>query len=384
MPFPTPNMGAPQTPQQGSWGGDFSGQLNDMLAPYKQMSQQFQSPYATMRPQGWLQDNHPQLAHTLDNAFLTMGMTPESQGPEGAGGGISRAMQGLIGGQQFNRQRMMQQAMMPYQMMQPALQSMDTLSQMNERNAMVPFRIAQEKYMQSRDENYQSLIAGREQSKALAGEMVDDKGQTWNRIFDPKAGRVSLVHGVTGQDANDLPEGQRPTFANSEKTARRSAPGGLLGEIMDMQANPDPAVKAEGSRRYSEYVQAQGAIAGARTGASQDITQPVKDLKTFVGQERNAAYGQMEKVPSATDFQTKSMLDANYWKDPQKAYENEVKRIQGTKQQLDVDLSKYEKSAAPRQGVSFSEYKQNPSIYDGSAPAPPQSTSGTGSNWTPK
>src|ERR1700676_246409 len=164
MPFDNQNTNQPggyQTNTPNSpWGGqDFSGQLNEMLAPYQQVAQKFSSPYATMNQNSWLAKNHPQVAGILDNAFLTAGMTPQAQGPEGAGGGIARTMQGLIGGQQFQRQRLMQQAMLPYQMMQPMLQAADTMSQIGERQAMVPFRIDQEKYMQSRDENYQSLIA---------------------------------------------------------------------------------------------------------------------------------------------------------------------------------------------------------------------------------
>src|ERR1700688_628238 len=100
MPFPdNTNQQQPggystnQPNQMFQQGNNWSGQLNDMLAPYRQMAQQFQSPYATMRQNSWLAQNHPQVAGILDNAFLSAGMVPSAQGPEGVGGGISRAMQ---------------------------------------------------------------------------------------------------------------------------------------------------------------------------------------------------------------------------------------------------------------------------------------------------
>src|ERR1700676_186734 len=141
---PFDNQNTNQPGGQFRQGQDFSGSLNDMLAPgsqyqqmlapYQQMAQKFTSPYATMNQNSWLAQNHPHLAGMLDNAFLTAGSTPSPQGPEGVGGGISRMMQGLMGGQQFQRQRMMQQAMMPYQMLSQSLQPMDIMSQIQERH----------------------------------------------------------------------------------------------------------------------------------------------------------------------------------------------------------------------------------------------------------
>lgn len=375
----------------GAYNGDFSGQLNDMLAPYQQMAQKFSSPYATMNQNSWLAKNHPQVAGILDNAFLTAGSTPQAQGPEGVGGGIARTMQGLMGGQQFQRQRMMQQAMLPYQMMQPMLQSADTMSQIQERREMVPFRKAQEQYMMSRDDNYQSMIAGRDRQKALAGpDMTDDKGQAWSRVFDPVAGKVSLKHAVTGQDANDLPADQRPTFKNQEKDLRRNSPGGLLGEAYDMMDSADPAIAARGKVLRDRYVSDQGAMAGVRTGATQAITEPAKDLNTFVHNERQAAYGAIPKPMNQSEFYNANITNADYWKDPQKAFEQYQKGYQGTRQQMDVDLSKYEKSSAPRMGVSFQEYMNDRNKWDGSAPNPAPATpsqsapAGSGSTWTPK
>src|SRR6266403_3394097 len=120
--MPSNRLQAPQS-QQGGYNQDFSGQLNDMLAPYQQMAQKMQSPYATMSPNSWLARNHPQAAGMLDNAFLTMGSIPSPQGPEGVGGGISRMMQGLMGARQYRGQRRRQNRMRPSQMRMPQLQA---------------------------------------------------------------------------------------------------------------------------------------------------------------------------------------------------------------------------------------------------------------------
>src|ERR1700676_2382159 len=198
---PFDNQNTNQPGGQFRQGQDFSGSLNDMLAPgsqykqmlapYQQMAQKLTSPYATMNQNSWLAKNHPQVAGVLDNAFLTAGMTPQAQGPEGVGGGISRMMQGLMGGQQFQRQRMIQQAMLPYQMMQPMLQSADTMSQIGERRAMLPFRMAQERRYDAQSDMYYNRMMQGDRQKALAGpDMVDDKGNAWSRVFDPTIGAV--------------------------------------------------------------------------------------------------------------------------------------------------------------------------------------------------
>jgi hypothetical protein len=104
-----------------------------MIAPYQEMAKQFNSPYAMFRPNSWIAQNHPMATKMLDAAGLSMAMTPGPQGPEGVGGGISRAMQGVLGANQYRREMMLRSAMLPYQMMMPRLQAEDTMSQIMER-----------------------------------------------------------------------------------------------------------------------------------------------------------------------------------------------------------------------------------------------------------
>src|ERR1700720_269785 len=148
---------------------DYSTQLDQMLAPYRAQAAKLTSPYATMRPDSWLAQNHPQVAGVLDNAFLTGAMTPGPKGPEGVGDGISRTFQGLLGANQYRRQQAMMQAMLPYQMLEPRLKAEDTLAQIQERGQRATFEIASSKRAEAQADKYYSQIDQAQRSKALAG-----------------------------------------------------------------------------------------------------------------------------------------------------------------------------------------------------------------------
>lgn len=377
FPFPVQQPQAPQANRGGQgpdWGGNFSGNLNDMLAPYQQIAQRISSPYATMSPNSWLAQKHPQLAGTLDNAFLGMGMTPQAQGPEGFGGGVSRMFQGLIGAQQYRKTQALDSAMLPYKMAMGQLQATDVMSQINERNAMVPFRQAQENRYDAQSAMYYDKMAHADNPKAMAGpDMTDDKGHAWSRIFDPTTGRVRNFNSELGKYSDELPAGSQPTFANQAKNQHRAAAGGLLGEIMDMQDSTDPAVRAIGDKKYGEYITAGGAMAAARAGATQSVTQPVKDLYTFVRDERTNAFAGLPKPMNAEEFTSANLMDPKFFADnlahPGQQYQAYIKQYQASRERLGTDLDKYQKSDAPKKNVSFSEYMKNRTMYDGTPSA---------------
>lgn len=389
MPFPNFFGGGQYNMQVGnpafSNGSDFSGTLNDILAPYQQMAQRFSSPYATMSPNSWLAQNHPTLAGHLDNAFLSMGMTPGAQGPEGAGGGISRAMQGLMGAQQFRRQQMIQSAMLPYQMGMQQVQMQDTLSQIKEREAMAP-------YYRARSDWYEGRLEEANRPKTVpGGYKVDDKGQTWQEIFDPtdKNRPTRLFNPNTGSYADKMPPEQFPTFKNQEKQMRQ---GGMT-EIERMVDSEDQANVAAGKppmdaqARNQRIVQISNQMYAGKVGAGQAVTEPVKDMDTFIKNERASAYASLPKPMNANDYQTAHIMDKAYWNAVNKGqnpYMDYLKGEQANKQQLDVDLAKYEKSSAPKKGISFQAYMQDRATYDGTPSALVTPSSNSGSNWTPK
>src|ERR1700720_3692983 len=161
---------------------DYSTQLDQMLAPYRAQAAKLTSPYATMRPDSWLAQNHPQVAGVLDNAFLTGAMTPGPKGPEGVGDGISRTFQGLLGANQYRRQQAMMQAMLPYQMLEPRLKAEDTLAQIQQRGQ-------QAQYERQRGAWYEARIGSMDNPKAIQGVKTDDKGGEWQEIFNPAEGK---------------------------------------------------------------------------------------------------------------------------------------------------------------------------------------------------
>lgn len=370
----------------GAYNGDFSGQLNDMLAPYQSMAQKFSSPYATMNQNSWLAKNHPQVAGILDNAFLTAGSTPSAQGPEGVGGGIARTMQGLMGGQQFQRQRMMQQAMLPYQMMQPKLQAMDTMAQIQGR---------QSEYMRAQD--YHEMITNRWGQGGIESQKLDvaqqraDQAKYGRQLSDPMERMAHDLHPFKDPQ-NPTPEEYKAVqkeYMGMKEQAQRTPAGSYEEQIFGWRNSPDPAIKAMGDKAYADHIETLRAGAGARTRAEQEVTQPVKDVDTLVKQERQAAYATLEKPKEILDYGLAGTYDHTKYPDLKSAYGAYVKGLQANKQQMDVDLSKYERSTAPASKISFQEYMQHRDLYDGSAPNPapvtPQSSpSGSGSTWFPK
>lgn len=366
--------------------------FNQMLAPYQQMAQQVSSPYATMQPNSWLAQKHPQLAGVLDNVFLTGAMTPGPQGPEGVGGGISRMMQGLMGANQFRRNQTIENSMLPYKMAMGQLQAQDVMSQIKEREANVPFKQAEQRRYDAQADLYNKKVVEADNSRYVPGGLkTDDKGNEWQEIFSPVDGRTRMFSPTTQKYADTLGAGEQPTFANERKNQRMSTPGGLMGEIMDMRMSGDPAMKARGLQMSDMYTQMTSGLAAKRAGAEQEATQPAKDLNTFVQDERRAAYSGLIHPMNEADYFNAHMTDPGFlgqnMKNPGAPYQGYLKQKQAERTQLDVDLSKYTKSTAPSRGVSFNEYLQNRAQYDGTPSAIAPSTpapSNSASTWTPK
>src|SRR5258708_25263521 len=140
-----------------AWDDDYREQLNQLVAPYQKAASEMYSPYATMGAHSWLAQNHPAIAGHLDNAFLAAAMTPEARGTEGVGGGISRTFQGVLGAQQYRRQQMMQQSMLPYQMLEPRLKAEDTMAQIGQRAGMTQHYKDEGDFYRGRLKHYEDI-----------------------------------------------------------------------------------------------------------------------------------------------------------------------------------------------------------------------------------
>src|SRR5208282_575951 len=161
-----------------AWDEDYSSQLNSMLAPYQSAVQRLQTPYPMLGGTGGqFASDHPLLAGSLNRGMMNMAFTPGPQGPEGVGGGISRAMQGVLGANQYQRQQMLQSAMLPYQMLQPRLQAMDTMAQIGSRQSEIPYRHAMEQRAMAQSDLYNARIGALTNPKTVQGQKTDDSGQ---------------------------------------------------------------------------------------------------------------------------------------------------------------------------------------------------------------
>jgi hypothetical protein len=338
------------------WNMDYSGQLNEMLAPYQKMSQTLSSPYATMRPDSWLAQNHPKAAGVLDNAFLTVGMTPGPQGPEGVGGGISRTFQGLIGAQQYRRQQALTAAMLPYQMLEPRLRAMDTIAQMQQRGE-------QADYERKRGAWYDARIGQMKDPHALGKSMTDDKGGEWQEIFDPVGGKTRLFNPITQQHADELPQDQQPSFTKSQRMQRTSTPGGLAGEIIDAQMSGDPMIRARGEKEAKLYTGLMGGVAGGRKGGEENAPHPWDEAKMTLDNERKSAYANLKPPMDAQKFhQSLPMEDPRYAEsfNSTRPYDEYLSKHQMEKDQLDFNFNQYQKSGAWKRGVGFQDWQKDP------------------------
>ena len=249
---------------------DYSGQLDEMLAPYQKMVQQTQNPYATMSQNSWLARNHPRMAGILDNAFLTAGMTPEARGPEGVGGGISRTFQGLMGARQFRHDQSLEASMLPYKMLQPRLQAEDTLAQIQERHGSV---IRADSYMTGMNErerhNQQMEDIGQQRTDAYA-QHIDDLQNKYDK--DPI--------GTLGSKGGTL-----------ERLAGAQTPR------IEGESDTDYATRY-GDTYLDLYARSQGLGAGARKGAEEATPHTYEDARILLINEQSSMKQSLPKIQS--------------------------------------------------------------------------------------
>ncbi len=375
--MPSNRLQAPQS-QQGGYNQDFSGQLNDMLAPYQQMAQRLQSPYATMRPDSWLARNHPQVAGMLDNAFLTMGSTPSAQGPEGVGGGISRTMQGLMGAQQYRRQQMMQNMMMPYQMMMPQLQAQDMMSQIGERKGSA---LRAEAYNEAMVNRFGP--GGLESQKLEVAQQRADQAKYGRQLSDPME---RMAH-----DLHPFKDPQNPTqeeykavqqeYEGMKERTQRTPAGSWEEQIFQMQNHPDPAVRKMGDKAYASHIETLRAGAGARTGAETAITAPIREQEQFLAEQNKEKDKGIREVPSMDEFSKRkeyglAFVDPTIAQKMVKDYAQAQQDSAKEKGDIEEKFAKWQNSPAYNAKVPFHAWLANPGKYDNPQPSEVANTPG--------
>jgi hypothetical protein len=335
------------------WDENYSSQLETMLAPYRQQAQQMSSPYETMGKQGWLQTHHPRIAGMLDNAFLTAAMTPEGAPTEGVGGGISRTFQGLMGAQQQRRRSAIEDAMLPYQMLQPRLQAEGELAHMGQEGAAAQAHRAQATYY-GIEGDWRKAETQKLHNPAPTGRILEDDktGLPWHEYSNPETGQPYLWNPVTQQKAHDLPAEQQPTFKGMAR--KQAMGGGLEAGIIDMQMSADPAIQAEGYRRAGMYTTLEAAKAGGRTGAEQEAPHAQVVSQDLISSARGTIPSGLEKPPSdIMTYYSKNFSKFKSLEDAQAGMEAEQNKYQSTLDQRRQWVDSYMSSGAHKQGKPY-------------------------------
>lgn len=346
-----PNFGAmaPQAPSipqtnPATWNSDFSGQLNNMIAPYQQMAKQYgNNGYASMSGNSWLAQAHPGIARPLDNALLAMSMTKPGQT---IGENISNVAGGLVGAQGYRRQQMMQSAMLPYELAEPRLKMMDTMAQMQQRGAMTQADIAR-------------IPLDRAQTEWYA-----------RRMQQPNATEVDQITAMRKlgiDDINKMTPDQATKFEQEMEAQRqRSTSGAGLtpGQIVAMQMSDDPAMKEKGKQAEQIYTAMMGGIAGQKTGASDAAAEPTK----AIDEEVKNAYKlyQPTKAMTAPEFYTTPEGINAFGAEMQnpklrgQGYNAYLAGVEGknieSKSKLDSQVSAYRQWAKKNPGQGFQAY----------------------------
>jgi hypothetical protein len=351
---------------------DNDDQFNTMLAPYQAMAQRLNQPYPMLGGSGGVLARHPLLARTLNEGMLAGAFVPPPQGPEGAGAGISRALQGILGADQFERQRMIQTAMLPYQMMMPRLQAQDIMSQIAERKAMIPFRESQELRNMAYYDNVQSMEKARLNQKSITDDrFIDNNGTPWHGVIDPSHPRGYRVqNSATSQYLDELsPEEQKKVILKPDSS--RQEGGRSLAERM-VDADEAFAIKTGGKaftapERNERIVQYVAGMAGSAESARKGAAQPFFNETDTINREAKVKYeGMAEYNPaekgneliakigsiSPTDrdiFPKDSVYGGKTYPEAQVIYKNAIAA-------RDRDFANYAASTAPGQGIGYAEY----------------------------
>jgi len=359
---------------------DFSSQLDTMLAPYQSAMQRLQQPYPMLgRMGGSLGQNHPLLAGALNQGLEAAAFTPGPQGPEGVGGGISRALQGVLGASQFDRQRMLQSAMLPYQMLQPRLQAEDTLAQIKERGQQGDYLAAHAKYL---------------------GEMTDLKGQDLDikqqRADQAKYGRLlSSPEERFAYARHPFKDPQNPTddelgavqreYESIKSKTQHTPMGSYEEQIENMRLNPDPAIKAEGERRWQDHLNTLNVAAGGQAGARKEADQPYEITQRVRAEEQKTILDDLPRKINTTmeayaNIAPNSPAYKKYVAERDAREEERKQRINDFANYLRTDAPNYHEYAANR--VAYPRRGDSRGMPSGDNR--PTTPSDSGSTWTPK
>jgi hypothetical protein len=209
---------------------------------------------------------HPGLGGRLSNAMSNMAMTPEAPMVSGAGSGISRAMQGMMGGPEMQRQYQMKQLMAPMQQMGAAIPPMEFQRKQQLLGGMLGSMQSGE---QVRGEEEQRLQQKQQQEDAFKLQQLRQQGDIANqRIAATRPTSPGWVY-----------QGEKTQVGPSQPTQTQGMPG------MAAPTGPPSLTQTEGGWKKDLTYQgpvdaAKARYAGAATQRGKPTPKNFEDLET--------------------------------------------------------------------------------------------------------
>lgn len=322
----------------------------------------------------------------LDNGMLAAAMVPEARGPEGVGGGISRALQGVLGAGQYRRQMALQSAMLPYQMMGPQIEMQDKIAQMQQRASLAQHYQAQDKFYDARAKHYEA-------QEDLSQQRINNRAPTPTELnwqvamgMHPPKNPDNITPSEYTTLAQDLEHLER-----KGQNRGNNAPGGFMGAaVMGAYGPPADPTKGYTNDDWDKMAQSfvalsNGQAAGRARGtaqAQQNVRQPIEDTEKFVGEQQANMFNDLGKRPSEPTMEMLSQMNPG---------QNAPENVQAyRKAQVDYDMARskraddfarYRNSGAANNGVLFSDFLKNPNAHG--TPASSSSPTPSGSKPLP-
>lgn len=213
-----------------------------------------QSPFL---PNSFMQ-HHPMLGGGLSHAMANVAATPEAPLVSGAGSGMTRAMQGMMGGPELQRQYQVKQLMAPFQAMGMQMPAMAEQRRQQLLQAL-------EQDMQQR----QQIEAQTRPDQMIARQQMAEAAEIRARAEQERAGQPQIKFGpvgtgyVTGQNVPAQPAGgpegtnfqQQPGLGGGRPMLSMS-PGAQAGQELQTPGwGLTPATQAGWNQQYTPYDQ---------------------------------------------------------------------------------------------------------------------------------
>jgi hypothetical protein len=342
---------------------DYEARLQQMMSPYQDMANKvYGSPYAMIgKENGFLAQHLGSAAGPVDNALLAGAMTPEARGPEGVGGGISRALQGVLGANQYQRNRAMQAAMLPYQLMEPKLKALDTMAQIDQRGAAMVRADAYSQHILDQENRWQAMTANQAaKDRTLLGSDGRRYEQTANGMVDlvtrkpldpnsnitfPDKTRAGGAGTFTERNIDkkneELAKLDKPPLTADQELDRAAALTGIKKSVTDV---------ADAPRVLDEqFVKTQNEI----------FTKSIPATMTQEQFEASAKRGNMGYGTTVDEYKPAADKDGNV--DVSKWYKNYKAGMDDVRQKQSNVYSNWQRQRKMGDKVSISEYlRKNP------------------------